>query len=56
MKKKIITEGITKSNHMGRLYKIITDMSEDLRDKKGYSEEEIKEFLTEQVNRIVNES
>jgi hypothetical protein len=56
VEKKIITEEITKSGHMGRLYKIITDMSEDLRDKKGYNEDEIKEFLTKQVNQIVNES
>jgi hypothetical protein len=56
MENKTITEEVTKSGHMGRLYKIITDMSEDLRNKKGYNEDEIKEFLIKQINQIINES
>jgi hypothetical protein len=39
-----------------KLYKLITDISEDLRDNKGYSEEEIKGFLIEQILEIVSES
>ena len=34
-----------KDKHESKLYKLITDISEDLRDNKGYSEEEIKGFL-----------
>ena len=45
-----------KSKHESKLYKLITDISEDLRDNKGYSEEEIKGFLIEQILEIVNES
>ena len=45
-----------KSKHESKLYKLITDISEDLRDNKGYSEEEIKIFLIEQILEIVNES
>jgi hypothetical protein len=45
-----------KDKHESKLYKLITDISEDLRDNKGYSEEEIKGFLIEQILEIVSES
>jgi hypothetical protein len=45
-----------KAKHESQLYKLITNISEDLRDEKGYSEEEIKIFLLERVKQIINES
>jgi hypothetical protein len=45
-----------KLKHESKLYKLITDISEDLRDNKGYSEEEIKGFLIKQILEIVSES
>lgn len=45
-----------KSKHESKLYKLITDISEDLRDNKGYSEAEIKVFLIEQILEIISES
>ena len=45
-----------KTKHESQLYKLITDISEDLRDKKEYSEEEIKTFLVKRIKQIINES
>jgi hypothetical protein len=45
-----------KTKHESQLYKLITDISEDLRDEKGYSEEEIKIFLLKRIEQIINES
>jgi hypothetical protein len=45
-----------KAKHESKLYKLITNISEDLRDNKGYSEEEIKLYLIERILEIVSES
>jgi hypothetical protein len=45
-----------KVKYESQLYKLITNISEDLRDEKGYSEEEIKIFLLKRIEQIINES
>jgi hypothetical protein len=45
-----------KTKHESQLYKLITDISEDLRDEKEYSEEEIRTFLVKMIEQIINES
>ena len=51
---KIEIQLATKSGHDGRLYKIITQMTEDLREK-GYNDEEIENFLISFVKEIIME-
>lgn len=46
---------ITKPKHDSKLYKLITKMTEDLREK-DISEKLIKEYLTFEVKRIISEA
>ena len=45
-----------KAKHESGLYKLVTEISEDLRDTKGYSEYEIKTYLLKFVEETVSES
>jgi nitrogen fixation/metabolism regulation signal transduction histidine kinase len=46
---------LTKPQHISRLYKLITQMTEDLREK-GVSEESIEKYLTLEVKQIISEA
>jgi hypothetical protein len=46
---------LTKPQHTSRLYKLITQMTEDLREK-GVSEESIEKYLTLEVKQIISEA
>ena len=48
-------EVITKPKHDSKLYKLITEMTEDLREK-DVSEKLIKKYLTFEVKRIISEA